>query len=170
MVSKKTFLIWWLGGLAAFAVSTTIHSGLAIAAVPGGILDHQAAPDAASVDAIQNAWEAAGLYGRARLAMITDLIFIGIYGVGCVLGGLYYRAQSGRVLALLGWVAAAMGVVFLFTDYVETILQFIQLLSFEGSDAMAGITSLMGPSKVASFLVAAGALLIALIWERFSIE
>ena len=60
-----------------------------------------------------------------------------------------------------------MGVVFLFTDYVETALQFVQLIRFEGSDTLAGVASSMGPFKVLSFLVAAGVLIVALVWERF---
>ena len=167
MVSKRAFLIWWLGGFAIFAVSLTLHAPLAIEAVPGGILDHQAAPDAAAVNAIQTAWKDAGLIGQARLAMISDLIFIGVYGVGCVLGGLYFRAHGTGALALMGWIALAMGVLFLVTDYIETALQFVQLVRFEGSDALAGIASSMGPLKVLSFLVAAGVLLAALVWERF---
>lgn len=167
MVSKRAFLIWWLGGLAIFAVSLMLHSPLAIEAVPNGILDHQAAPDAATVNAIQSAWEEAGLIGRARIAMISDLIFIGVYGIGCIIGGLYFRANGRGVWAIMGWIALAMGVIFLVTDYVETALQFVQLVRFEGSDMMAGIASNMGPLKVLSFLVAAAVLVVALVWERF---
>ncbi len=168
MVGKKAFLIGWLGGLAVFAVSLTFHAPLAIDAVPGGILDHQAAPDAASVDAIQQAWETAGLTSQARLAMITDLIFIGIYGVGAALGGLYFRARDGWLLKALGLITLAAALVFLVTDYVETILQFIQLMRFEGSDTLAGIASKMGPAKVVTFLVALFGPILALILERFS--
>ena len=167
MATKKSFLIWWLGGIAIFAISLTLHSPLAIEAVPGGILDHQAAPDAAAVNAIQGAWEEADLIGQARLAMISDLIFIGVYGVGCVLGGLDFKSRGSGALIVMGWIAAAMGVVFLFTDYVETALQFVQLIRFEGSDTLAGVASSMGPFKVLSFLVAAGVLIVALVWERF---
>ena len=105
MASKKAFLIWWLGGLAIFALSIAIHSPLAIEAVPKGILDHQAAPDAASVNAIQQAWQEAGQIGQARLAMISDLIFIGVYGVGAVLGGVFYARSLNRALLTLGWIA-----------------------------------------------------------------
>ncbi len=166
MASKKIFLIWWLGGLAIFAVSITIHSPLAIAAAPEGILDHQSAPDAASVNAIQQAWKKAGLIGQARLAMISDLIFIGIYGVGAVLGGVFYARSPNRALLTLGCIALVMGVVFLVTDYAETILQFVQLTAFEGDDTLAGIASKMGPFKVVSFLASAASLALALIWER----
>lgn len=167
MVSKRAFLIWWLGGLAIFAVSLVLHSPLAIDAVPGGILDHQAAPDAATVNAIQSAWQDAGLIGQARLAMISDLIFIGVYGLGCLFGGLYYRASGSGALVTMGWIALAMGAVFLVTDYVETALQFVQLVQLEGSDTLAGIASSVGPLKVLSFLVAAAVLAVALVWERF---
>lgn len=43
MSPKPRFLIWWLGGLAIFAVSLALHAPLAIEAVPRGILDHRAA-------------------------------------------------------------------------------------------------------------------------------
>ena len=49
MISKDYYMVWWLGGLAIFAISIMIHAPLAIEAVPGGILDHQAAANAAAV-------------------------------------------------------------------------------------------------------------------------
>jgi len=144
-VSKRAFVIWFFGGLAAFAVTIYFHLPLITAGVPEGIAEHQRAPDAATVDAIQSAWKSAGVMGAARIAMITDLIFIGIYGVGCVLGGLYYRARSTNTLRILGRVALASGVVFLITDYGETIAQFIQLSRDAGDDQLAGLASTLRP-------------------------
>lgn len=168
MVSKKAFLIWWLGGLAAFAVSLALHAPLAIEAVPGGILDHQAAPDAASVNAIQEAWAAAGLLDQAWYAMVSDIVFIWIYSFGAFNGGRFFRAKATPTLRALGWIASVSAVIFFVTDFGETSAQISQLNRFEGSDALAGIASALGPAKVVSFLVSFGALAIALIVERQS--
>lgn len=166
MISKRAFLIWWLGGLAIFAFSLTIHAPLAIEAVPRGILDHQAAPDAATVIAIQSAWEAAGLATRARIAMATDLLFIIVYSIGAIMGGRYYRNLFEGALHIIGWVAIAVGVTFFLTDFIETLLQFYQMMRSQGSDTLAWIASSMGPTKVVSFLASVGLLIVALVWER----
>ena len=167
-VSKRAFLIWFLGGLGAFAVAIILHIPLAIDSVPGGIADHQSAPDAATVDRIHAAWLSAEVYAQAHWAMIADLIFIGIYGMGCVLGGLYYRANSMAALRILGWVALASGVVFLLTDYGETIAQFIQLVQQRGSDSLAAFASTLRPIKMATWSSAFLVIVAALIIERFS--
>ncbi len=167
-VAKRTFLIWFLGGLAAFVVAIVLHVPLVVDGVPGGIADHQSAPDAAAVDAIHAAWQAAGVYAQARWAMVSDLIFIGIYGVGCVLGGLYYRAKSTIVLRLLGWIALFSGGVFLLTDYGETIAQFIQLVEQRGSDDLAQFASTLRPIKMVTWTSAFLAIIAALIVERYS--
>ncbi|MEM7700320.1 MAG: hypothetical protein AAF251_00140 [Pseudomonadota bacterium] len=166
MISKRAFLTWWLGGLAIFAISLVIHSALAIEAVPGGILDHQAAPDAASVIAIQSAWEDAGLANRARIAMASDLVFIVVYSIGAIMGGRYYRNLFEGALHVFGWSAIFAGVVFFLTDFIETLLQFYQMMRLQGSDTLAWIASSMGPAKVVSFLVSVGLLIVALVWER----
>ncbi|MEO1730685.1 MAG: hypothetical protein AAFR64_08100 [Pseudomonadota bacterium] len=167
-VSKRMFLGWWINGIVAFVIALILHNPLVIEAVPGGILDHQSAPDAASVDAIQTAWQAAGLMDQASIAMSADLIFIGLFGVGVVLGGLYFGAKDARGLKVLGWIALVSGIVFLATDYSETIAQYMQLSRMAGDDGFAALASSMGPLKVASFLVAFVALIVALIWKRLS--
>ncbi len=167
-VSKRTFLTWWLGGLAAFAFTLVLHIPLVIDAVPGGIADHQSAPDAATVDAIHAAWQAAGVYRQAHWAMVTDLIFIGIFGTGCVLAGLHYRARQSGILRTLGWAALASGVVFLVTDYGETIAQFVQLIQNSGSDGLAQFASTLRPIKMASWTGGFLSVLASLILDRFS--
>ncbi len=167
MVSKKTFCIWFFGGLAAFAITIWFHLPLAIEAVPEGMAEHQRAPDAPTVNAIHAAWQSAGLYGQARLAMISDLIFIGIYGVGCVLGGLYYLRSESGLLKALGWIALLCGAVFLITDYGETIAQFIQLQANAGDDGLANIASSLRPTKMATWIGAFLSLIAALLIERF---
>ena len=119
------------------------------------------------VNQIQSAWADGGVLGVARIAMIADLIFIGIYGVGAALGGLYFRSIKIRMMRLLGWVVLSAAVIFLITDYVETILQLVQLVQFAGNDTLAGIASSMGPVKVISFAVTFFGLLVALALEWF---
>ncbi len=167
-VTKRTFLIWFFGGLAAFAVAIVLHIPLVIESVPGGIAEHQSAPDAETVDRIHAAWQSAGVYTQAHWAMIADLIFIGIYGVGCVLGGLYYRTKPQGALLALGWISLLSGVVFLLTDYGETIAQFIQLVQQQGSDSLAEFASTLRPIKMATWTSAFLAIIAALIFERFS--
>lgn len=166
--SRRAFLWWFLGGLGAFAITLALHAPLAVDGVPRGIVEHQGAPDAATVDRIHATWKAAGVYGQAHIAMISDLIFIGIYGVGCVLGGLYYRSKRSAALRVLGTVALVAGALFLVTDYGETIAQFIQLVQGRGSDGLAGLASSLGPTKIASWISAFLALVAALIVERYS--
>ncbi|MEM7690448.1 MAG: hypothetical protein AAF291_15645 [Pseudomonadota bacterium] len=168
MSAKADFLVWWLAGLAIFAISLALHAPLAIDAVPGGILDHQAAPDAARVNAIQQAWQAAGVLDQARIAMAVDLLFIVVYSFGALKGGRYYRRWPGARLTALGWSATVAGSLFFVTDFIETLLQFYQALRFEGSDTLAAIASSMGPVKMVSFLASVGVLIIALVWERYA--
>lgn len=165
--SLKNFLIWWLGGLAIFATSLWLHSPLVLPEVPQGILDHQAAPDAASVDAIQSAWQSAGLWKTALIAMTSDLIFIGVYGIGCVLGGMYFRSYSAAILRAIGWIALLSGAVFLITDYVETICQIAQLYRDQGDDTLAAIASGMGPTKVTCWILSFLSIVIGLIVKFF---
>ncbi|MEL6486780.1 MAG: hypothetical protein AAFQ13_06520 [Pseudomonadota bacterium] len=155
----------WLAGLAAFAITIALGAPLAIEGVPGGIVDHQAAGTATEVNRIQGLWEAAGLTQTARYAMIADLVFIGIFGVGCVLGGFYHRRAPALWLALIGYAALVSGLLFLVTDYAETIAQFIQLSAGQGDDSLAQIAVLCQPIKVISWIVAFVSILVALILE-----
>lgn len=166
--SKRTGLAWWIAGLVAFGIVIWLGLPLNIDAVPGGILDHQHATSAKMVNDIQHAWRDAGLLGTARIAMIGDLIFIGIYGLGCVLTGLHYRARKQVVLRALGWTAIASGVIFLATDYGETIAQLVQLVRFAGDDDLAMLASTLRPIKVASWIGGFLTVILALIAERIS--
>ncbi len=166
-ISKRSAIMWWVGGLIAFAITIGFHNPLITDGVPGGISEHQAAPDAATVDAIQQSWDADGLLNSAALAMITDLIFIGIYGIGCVLAGMYYRGKGG-ILSLLGWAALASGAVFLVTDYGETIAQITQLMRFAGDDGLASFASTLRPIKMFTWTSGFFTVLAALIVDRLS--
>ena len=165
MVQRKTFLTTWIGGLIAFAIVIAVGLPLGITAVPGGILDHQAAGSAATVNTIHAAWKEAGVFGTARTAMIGDLIFIGIYGVGSVLGGLYFRNTIGGSLRTMGTLILAAGVVFVFTDYGETISQLVQVLNDGGSDTLAGIAATLRPFKIVAWLITFFGISVALLIE-----
>ena len=78
----RSFLWLWIGGLVLFAIVIALSLPLILTNVPGGIADHQSAGTAQAVNDIQTAWKQAGLTGQARLAMLADLVFIGVYGVG----------------------------------------------------------------------------------------
>lgn len=166
MTQRKKFLVWWGGGLLSFAIVLFLHFPLITDAVPGGIGEHQAAPDAATVNAIQSAWAEAGVIGDAKIAMIGDLIFIGIYGIGCVLGGLYFRAFGTGIVRHIGTFVLICGIVFLLTDYGETIAQFIQLTNGEGSDSLANFASTLRPIKMAVWIGTFIGIIAALIIER----
>lgn len=168
MTLHRAFLWLWIGGLVLFAIVIALGLPLGITEVPGGILDHQAAGTAAEVDRIQRAWADAGLLGQARLAMMGDLVFIGVYGAGSVLGGLWFnRVGTGRVRTL-GLLVALAGAVFLVTDYLETVSQLIQLWRFEGSDTLAGLAATVRPIKILAWLVSFFGVLLALLLRRKS--
>ena len=166
--SLRTAMRWWAAGLLAFGIVIAVSLPLSIDAVPRGIIDHQRAGDAAVVDTIQLAWKAAGLLTLARIAMVADLIFIGIFGVGCVLAGLHYRARPQVVLRVLGWCTIVSGLIFLASDYGETIAQVIEVMRFKGDDDLAALAATLRPVKEVSWIAAFLAILAALGVDRFS--
>ncbi len=165
---RKTALRWFWGGVAAFIVAIALHIPLFTDGVPGGIGDHQKAPDAATVNAIQQSWAADGLIGLARAAMISDLIFIGIYGAGCVLAGLHFRSSERYWPSLFGWIALFCGAIFIASDYGETIAQFMQLVRFRGDDTLAQFASGLRPLKINTFIAAFIAVALAQFLTRKS--
>lgn len=166
MSPKRAFLWGWIGGLVAFAIVVALSLPLVLTAVPRGIIDHQAAGTAMQVDRIHSAWALAGVYGQARTAMLADLAFIGIYGVGSVLGGRWFMRSSQRRVRLLGMLALGAGVVFLASDYAETISQLVQLVRHAGDDRLARLAALSQPVKAVAWLASFGAIAAALILER----
>lgn len=166
MTMERAFWLFWIGGIVAFGVTIMLGLPLNIPEVPGGILDHQAAATATEVDRIQRAWTDAGQAGTARIAMISDLCFIGIFGIGSFLGGVRLRKSGGTILTSLGFVAILSAVVFVVTDYTETISQFIQLSAMRGDDSLAGLAATVRPIKIVAFLVTFFAVLLGLILKR----
>lgn len=161
--SKRTAITWFVAGVIAFVVVAAIEWP-----IRASMAAHRAAGDAEAVNAIHLAWVNASMWGTARAAMIADLVFIGIYGLGCLLSGLYFISREQVVLRALGWTALVSGGVFLVTDYTETIAQFIQFVRFAGSNDLAAAAALMGPPKVASWIAGFLAVILALIAQRLS--
>ncbi len=162
----RRFWLFWIGGILAFGVTIILGLPLNIPEVPGGILDHQAAATASEVDRIQRAWANAGQAGQARIAMISDLCFIGIFGIGSFLGGLKLSRLGVGLLRFIGIVAVISAVLFVVTDYTETISQFIQLSAMRGDDSLAGLAATVRPIKIVAFLVTFFAVLLGLILKR----
>ena len=150
---EQRFISLWVAGLALFALAIWLSLPLRIDAVPGGILDHQAAGSAAEVNRIQQAWEGAGLAERAQMAMFGDLVFIVVYGMGAWYGGLAFAQESRPKLRRLGWLLVGAAALFLATDLLETIAQLVQLLGLRGSDGLATLAATVQPVKMVAWLV-----------------
>lgn len=167
MTLRRAFLSTWLAGLVLFAIVIALSLPLAIPCVPGGIMDHQAAGTAAEVDRIQRAWRLAGLWNRATIAMIGDLVFIGIYGAGSVLAGLHFRRAPTAGLRLLGKGIVAAGVLFLVSDYAETVSELIQLIRFEGDDGLATLAATVRPVKLVVWVATLMGVIAALVGQHW---
>ncbi len=166
-ISWRNFWIFWIGGLLVFGALVASGYILQTAAAPGGILDHQAAGTADRVNAIQQSWADAGVLSQARWGMIGDLIFIGLYTIGGIIGGrLIWQYGHSPTLKKLGLLLVITYFIFGLSDCTETVSQFIQLLQMQGSDLLAGIAALVRPIKVVAFIVGTLAMISALIWYR----
>lgn len=167
MTAARPDLRWWIWGLIAFAI--VIGLSLAVTApenVTLGIGEHQAAGSAARVDEIQAQWRGGGVRTLAIVAMLGDLVFIGIYAWGSWRAGRSFMVMRGSV-RMLGTLVAIAAVVFLVTDYTETVLQFVQLLREEGSDWMAAVAATVRPVKIIAWIATFGGVLMALAIRRF---
>lgn len=165
---ERRFWRYWLGGLLILAVMIAMNPWFSNDVSPWGIRDHQSAATAIRVDAIQAAWQAAGVMNLARLGIAIDLIYIGVYSFGAYCGGRLF-AQSARAhIRRLGWVVIAAALIVGVADYAETICQFVQALTFKGNDVLAGIAATAQPIKSAAFLVSFFGLLAALFLRRMA--
>jgi hypothetical protein len=165
---EKGFWRYWLGGILLFAVMVIMNPFISNELVPWGIEDHQAAATAERVTAIHMRWRADGVLWLAKLSMAIDLIFIAIYSYGAWLGGKVMRVSTMPSVRRLGLVIMVSAVVFLVTDYVETICQFIQVMQFTGSDMLAGLAATAKPIKSFAWLVTLVGLLAALLFRRMA--
>ena len=162
----RSFWRYWLGGLLLLALMIALNPWFSNDVSPWGIRDHQAAGTAVRVDAIQFAWQAAGVLNLARLGMAIDLIYIAVYSFGAYCGGRLFVQASQPMLRRLGWVVIASAIILGTADYIETFCQFIQIMTFKGSDLLAGIAATAQPIKSVAFLITFFGLLAALFLRR----
>lgn len=163
---ERNFWRYWLGGLLLLAVMIAMNPWFSNDVSPWGIRDHQAAATAARVDAIQSAWQAAGVLNLARLGMAIDLIYIAVYSFGAYCGGRLFSQASQPMLRRLGWVIVAATIMLGIADYIETICQFVQIMTLKSSDLLAGIAATAQPIKSTAFLITFFGLLAALFLRR----
>ncbi len=165
---ERHFWRFWLGGLLILAAMIAMNPWFANSVSPWGIRDHQAAATALRVDAIQAAWQTAGVMNLARFGMALDLVYIGVYSYGAYCGGRLFARSDGATLRRLGWVIVGAAVVVGIADYLETICQFVQAVTFRGDDSLASIAATAQPVKSTAFLVTFFGLLVALFLRRRS--
>ena len=168
MATEKTFWWYWLGGLGLLALMGATNPMLGTPVAPDGILDHQAASTAAMVDAIQQSWADRGVMPLARISMAIDLLFIGVYTRGAVAGAQIFRGNHNVLIRRLGALILAAAAVFCIGDYTETISQFVEAMTFRGSDLLSAIHSTARPIKHVAFLVTLVGLPTALILRRIT--
>ena len=166
MTTRKTALAWWIAGLLALGVVALMNGPLDIEGVKGGMTAHQKAGSAKAVEDIHELWIEADLYEWAQAAIVTDLVFIAICSIGTYLMGRQFRASGSGIVRMAGLFALATGLVFMLTDYAETIAQAIQLFEREGSDRLAAIAATVRPVKMAAWIAAFLAVLAGLVMER----
>ena len=163
---ERRFWRFWLGGLLILAVMIAMNPWFTNAVSPWGIRDHQSAGNALRVDAIQAAWQAAGVLNLARFGIALDLVYIGIYSFGAYCGGRLFAQSDWAPLRRLGWVIVGAAVVVGAADYVETVCQFVQAMTFKGNDNLAYIAATAQPFKSTAFLVTFFGLLVALFLRQ----
>ena len=167
-VLEKRFWRYWLGGLLILAMMIAMNPWFTSDVSPWGIRDHQSAGTALRVDAIQAAWQAAGVLNLARFGIALDLIYIGIYSFGAYCGGRLFAQSTRPSLRRLGWIIVAAAVVVGVADYTETICQFVQAINFKGSDILARVAATAQPIKSTAFLTTFIGLLAALLFRRIA--
>ena len=165
---EKRFWRYWLGGLLILAIMIAMNPWFANEVSPWGIRDHQSAATALRIDAIQAAWQAAGVMNLARFGIALDLVYIGVYSFGAYCGGRLFAQSEKLSLRRLGWVIMAAALVVGVADYVETTCQFVQAMTFKGSDLLAGIAATAQPIKSTAFLTSFFGLLAALLLRRMA--
>ena len=167
-VLEKRFWRYWLGGLLILAIMIAMNPWFTSDVSPWGIRDHQSAGTALRVDAIQAAWQAAGVLNLARFGIALDLIYIGIYSFGAYCGGRLFAQSTRPSLRRLGWIIVAAAVVVGIADYTETICQFVQAINYKGSDILARVAATAQPIKSTAFLTTFIGLLAALLFRRIA--
>lgn len=167
---ERNFWRFWLGGLLILAIMIAMNPLFVNDVSPWGIRDHQSAGSAMRVDAIQAAWQAAGVMDIARWAIALDLVYIAAYSFGAYCGGQMFRAAPKPALRRLGWMIMAAAIVVGVADCIETACQFIQALQFAGDDVLAEIAAAAQPIKSTAFLISLFGIITALVVRRRSRE
>lgn len=167
-ILERRFWRFWLGGLLILAIMIAMNPWFSNAVSPWGIRDHQSAATALRVDAIQAAWQAAGVMDLARFGIALDLIYIGIYSFGAYCGGRLFAQSARPHIRRLGWVIVAAAIIVGVADYTETLCQFVQAMTFRSSDTLAGIAATAQPIKSLAFLTSFFGLLAALFLRRMA--
>lgn len=165
---ERNFWRYWLGGLLLLALMIAMNPWFSNDISPWGIRDHQAAATAVRVNDIQSAWQAAAVLNLARLGIVIDLVYIAVYSFGAYCGGRLFAQASQPMLRRLGWVIVAAAIILAIADYVETICQFVQIMTFKGSDLLAGVAATAQPIKSTVFLMTFFGLLAALFIRRMT--
>ncbi len=165
---ELSFWRYWLGGLALFALMVVINPWLSSAGFSFGISDHQSAGTAERVNEIQTAWQAGGVLWLARVSMMIDLLFIGVYSRGAWLGGKLMHGQSGAVLPRLGLAIMISASLFCALDYLETISQIVQIMTMQGSDLLSGVAATVKPPKSVMFVLSVVCIIAAVLIRRIS--
>lgn len=163
---ERRFWRFWLSGLLILAAMIAMNPWFVNTVSPWGIRDHQSAATALRVDAIQAAWQAAGVMNLARISMVIDLVYIGVYSFGAYCGGRLFAQSAHAPLRRLGWVIVGAAVVVGLADYAETICQFVQAMTLRGDDMLAGIAATAQPIKSTAFLTTFFGLLVAVFLRQ----
>lgn len=163
---ERHFWRFWLSGLLLLALMIAMDPAFSNEISPLGMRDHQTAGTSQRVDAIQEAWQAAGVLNFARFGMAIDLIYIAIYAFGAYCGGRLFSQSPKPVLRRLGWTIAATAVIGGAADGIETLCQLVQIMMLKGSDLLAGAAATAQPVKTIAFLVTFFGLLMALYIRR----
>lgn len=163
----KNFIRFWLFGIALLLIMIFGNLLLITDASPRAISDHQSAGTAIRIDEIQWAWQTAEVIVYAKISMLIDLIFIGIYSLGALCGGILLRYDERTFIKRIGALVIAAAIIFCVTDYLETIAQVIQLFTMQGSDRLAAAAAAVGPAKSIAFLITLLGLIGTILWDKF---
>ncbi len=162
----RNFRRFWIGGIILFGFIVILNFALITDVSPSGIGDHQGAGSADKINEIQYAWKDKGVLFYAYLGIAIDLMFIGIYSLGAFCGGILLRYDDSIMIKRVGSLVIAGAILFFITDYVETILQAIQLFSMQGHDDLAYIAASVRPAKTIAFLVTIVGLLSTILYRK----
>lgn len=165
---ERKFWRYWLSALLMLAMMIAMNPWFSNELSPWGISDHQTAATAMRVDAIQEAWQAAGVLGLVKLSMTIDFVYIAVYSFGAYCGGRLFTLTHKPGLRRLGRAILVSAIIMGAADYIETACQFYQLMTFKGNDTLAGIAAIAQPIKSIAFLVSFLGLPVALFLRRMA--